>query len=241
VDTIATDIRRTIVFMFGPTVPGQDMFLRGGIDHTASVNVRHVSCVGADGVTPNYRCAIPLYLNNDQFNATTRPWLAGDHYLDWYGAETSTPLLDSAVSRVWGPQSLAPQSTAALGTPANWTTNNAANANKVAVNGFGYTPVNHWGDHNWMIDVMMDCAKAFRDSSGNSWFEIKSFISGGPGWEGNVAQGTVQGFTPPYASANHFAICGMVNRFQRGTSAGTEFAPIPSPAPAVEISSPPLY
>jgi alpha-amylase len=59
-----------------------------------------------------------------------------------------------------------------------------------------------------MLDVEMDCSKAV-----NGWFELKSFISNGPGWEGDVAQSGT-----PYSSGNHFAQCGKMNVFQRGSS-----------------------
>ncbi len=45
------------------------------------------------------------------------------------------------------------------------------------------------------------------------WFEFKSFISNGPGWEGDVAQKNT-----PYTSGNHFAQCGKINVFARGSS-----------------------
>ena len=95
-------IRRTIVFMYGRTVPGQDMYLRGGIDHAYSQNVLHKPC--ADTAGYDNPCAIPQrhrlrWDRTDYMN---------DFFLDWYGAE-----------RGQGP--------AAAGSPMIWTTNDPAN------------------------------------------------------------------------------------------------------------------
>ena len=46
------------------------------------------------------------------------------------------------------------------------------------------------------------------------WFEFKTYIKNGAGWEANVSQSGT-----PYTSGNHFAQCGKVNVFQRGVSA----------------------
>ena len=76
----------------------------------------------------------------------------------------------------------------------------------VANDGYGETPLNSFGPHYWMLDVEMD-----RSKTEHGWFELKSYISNGPGWEGNLQQpGT------PYATANHFARCGQLNVFRRG-------------------------
>lgn len=163
------------------------MFIRGGIDHDYANTV-----LGRNCQTTNFACAIPIQHNN-LLNATTAPWKANDFYLDWYGAEAA-------------------QSSASEGTALDWTTNSWpaswGTTRTVAVDGFGETPLNAFGAHYWMLDVQMDCSKTM-----NGWFELKSYISNGPGWEPDVAQtGT------PYASGNHFAQCGKVNVFQRGSS-----------------------
>ncbi len=177
------DWQRTVIFIYGQTSVGQDMFVRGGIDHAyANANL------GRNCQTWNFECAIPIRHNNLR-NNTTAPWKNGDKYLDWYGAESG-------------------QSAASVGSPLDWTTNNATNPNTVAVQGFGYDPLNDYGDHYWMLDVEMDCSKSV-----NGWFELKSFISNGPEWESNVAQSGT-----PYSSGNHFAQCGKLNVFQRDSS-----------------------
>jgi alpha-amylase len=184
------------VFLYGQTQPGQDMFLRGGLDH-AQAQAR----LGRACTDSNYACALPIAHRNWR-NATTSVWKTSDTFLDWYGqefAQTGAP----AANPGYG----------AVGSAADWTTNDAGNPSRVSINGFGYEPLNAWGDHYWMLDVDMDCSKAFADAAGARWFEVKSFISNGPGWEPDVTQAGA-----PYASGNHFARCGMVSVFQRGNS-----------------------
>jgi len=72
--------------------------------------------------------------------------------------------------------------------------------------GYGYTALNTWGDHYWMLDVDMDCSQ-----TQNGWFEVKgylAYVTGGGEWEGNINQAGT-----PYSSNNHFAQCGKINRF----------------------------
>lgn len=181
------DWQRTVVFIYGLTNQGQDMFIRGGIDHGYANTV-----LGRNCQTNNFECAIPIAHNNLR-NATTVGWKQGDQYLDWYGLE-------------------AQQGLGAEGTALDWTTNQwplSWGAQKtVAVDGFGEEPLNDFGSHYWMLDVQMDCSATV-----NGWFELKSYISNGPGWESDVAQSGT-----PYASGNHFAQCGKVNVFERGSS-----------------------
>lgn len=202
-------IARTVVFIKGETQPGQDLFIRGGIDHEASKKLRGIDCQNEDG-SPNYRCALPI-LHRNLKNPTTRQWKLGDAFLDWYGRETS--------------QLVSSPSGLAQGTPADWTTNawpSSWGAEKtVAIDGYGVEKLNDVGAHLWMLDVDMDCTKAFEAADGTRWFEVKSFISNGPGWEGDVAQSGA-----PYASANHFARCGQVSFFERGSGKAT-FKPLP--------------
>ncbi len=180
------DWQRTVVFIYGQTNYGQDMFIRGGIDHTYASNN-----LGKDCQTSNFECAIPITHNN-LLNSTTASWKAGDNYLDWYGAEAN-------------------QDSSAVGTPLDWTTNDSSNSNTVANDGYGYSPLNTFGEHYWMMDVQMDCSKTV-----NGWFELKSYISNGPGWEGNISQSGT-----PYSTNNHFAQCGKLNVFARDTSSAT--------------------
>jgi alpha-amylase len=187
--------KRTLVFMYAPTVAGQDMFFRGGIDHGYAEGILGRTC-SAGGV-PTYECSLPVQHNN-LLNSTTQPWKVNDNYLDWY--DRREPGQDG-----WSHAILA------MGTAADWTTDNPGYGATVAVNGFGYDVLNQLhslGEHYWMLDVNMDCSKGVQ-FGGHSWFELKAYISG-VGWEGHISQpGT------PYSSNNHFARCGKINVFQR--------------------------
>lgn len=206
------DYQRTVVLIQGITQPGQDLFVRGGIDHDYSKNVLHVDCVDPDTGSITYKCAVPIKHRNLR-NPTTSPWKAGDHRLDWYGKEAGQDDLSHGM--------------AALGTPGDWTTQNWVASwgvtRTVAADGYGVETLNTVGPDYWMMDVDMDCAKALPSPDGTRWFEIKSFISNGPGWEPDVQQADA-----PYPSKNHFGKCGMLNVFVRGSSAVT-YAALPLP------------
>jgi YD repeat-containing protein len=179
--------QRTVVFIYGQTVVGQDMFIRGGIDWTYAKNN-----LGKDCAADKWLCAIPIKYRN-LHNKTTQPWKSGDTLLDWYGKEDG-------------------QGAGAEGSALDWTTNAwpAEWGTKPLYDqvGYGETPLNQWGHHYWLLDVDMDCSRTV-----NGWFELKSYISNGPGWENNVSQPGA-----PYSSANHFAQCGKINVFKRGDS-----------------------
>jgi hypothetical protein len=91
--------------------------------------------------------------------------------------------------------------------------------NSVARQGFGFLKENqdnHLGDNYWMLDVEMDCESAV-NFGGTFWFEVRSFMTNTPNnWEPDVNQAD-----RPYPSGNHFAKCGKINIFQRGSSAIT--------------------
>lgn len=197
------EMRRTVVFMRAETQPGQDLFLRGGIDHEAAAS-RGIACTNGDG-TPNYKCALPIVHLNLK-NPTTNPWKVGDKTLDWYGQEAT---------QTGASQGLLPQ-----GTAADWTTHawpqEFGPLKTVEKDGYGVEPLNTFGLHYWMLDVMMDCSKAYAAADGTKWFEVKSFVTNGPGWEPDVQQAGA-----PYGSPNHFAKCGMANVFERGSNAAT--------------------
>lgn len=178
--------RRTVVFIYGKTNPGQDMFIRGGLDHAYANGVLDRGCTRT-----NYRCSIPIrYLSLR--NPNTAPWKNNDSYLDWYGLETGQ--------------------SGGSGSPLDWTTNQwGADWGPVKtyeVNGVGETPLNTWGSHYWIFEVEMDCSATL-----DGWFELKSYISNGPGWENNLRHPGA-----PYSSNNHFAECGKLNVFRRNTS-----------------------
>lgn len=63
--TPTRDVRRTVVFIFGQTLPGQDMFLRGGTKGGGPIRIRH----------------------RNWLNEHTNTYRWGDAYLDWNGGE----------------------------------------------------------------------------------------------------------------------------------------------------------
>jgi hypothetical protein len=203
------NLERTVVFIHAETQLGQDMFLRGGIDHEAAAQ-QGITCTNPDS-TPNYRCAIPIAHKN-LANPTTLPWKTGDALLDWYGREHTQ--VGTGQGGLLG-----------QGSAADWTTNvwlaEFGPQRTVATDGYGLEPLNTYGMHYWMLDVDMDCSRAFQAADGTRWFEVKAYISNGPGWEPDVAQSAT-----PYASRNHVGKCGAVNVFDWGTST-VRFAELP--------------
>ncbi|KAJ8028480.1 Alpha-amylase 2B [Holothuria leucospilota] len=181
--------QRTVIFIKKQTISGQDLFILGGIDHAQRS--------GCNSYADTSNCAIPIVHNLGGSNSKFNGWKTGDNYLDWYGAED-----DQGKYNYETP----------AGTPLVWTTNQAGYSAKVSSNGYGYTPLNTWGDHYWMVDLNMDC-----DKTENGWFELKAYLTNGDGWESNRSQqtcgGTIGG-TKPYVSGNHFARCGYVNVFE---------------------------
>ena len=160
--TQPSDIQRTVIFIQAQTSSGQDMFVRGGIDHDYAASNLGLNCT-----TSNYACAIPITHNN-LLNATTAPWKSSDNYLDWYGTESG-------------------QTNSAAGSAMDWTTDSWPSSwgaiKTVAADGYGVEPLNIWGQHYWMLDVQMDCSKTV-----NGWFELKAYVQNGQGWEGNISQ-----------------------------------------------------
>jgi len=213
------DIRRTMVLIKGQTQPGQDTFLRGGIEH-AFGNSRGRDCVAAPtfGDPRYFNCAVRIEhrntLNsgeNHEPYAITNRWQVNDTHLDWYGRqEFQTYHRRGPTYNDLG---------VAQGTPLDWTTNNPASGNAVVRQGFGFLKENAdaaLGDHYWMLDVDMDCETAM-SIGGTAWFELKSFITNVPnGWEPDINQAD-----RPYMSNNHFAKCGKINVFERGSSSVT--------------------
>jgi hypothetical protein len=188
------NFKRTVVFIYGQTQPGQDMFVRGGLDHGQAQQQLGITCTAA-----NMLCSIPL-VHRNSLNATTQPWKVGDSALDWYGAEAGQTGVSHGIT--------------AQGTAVDWTTDvwpaGWGPQRAVATDGYGVEPLNQYGPHYWMLDVDLDCSRGF-PSGGESWFELKSYVSNGPGWEGDISQPGA-----PYTSINHFAQCGRINVFRRG-------------------------
>jgi hypothetical protein len=189
-------VGRTVIFIKGATQPGQDMFIRGGIDHDVGFSAFGFACTSS-----NYYCAIPIKHRNTR-NPTSGMWKQTDGFLDWYGAEASQ-------LNVWPG---VPQ-----GSPADWTTNVWPSSwgylRREDYDGYGVEPLNSFGPSYWMLDVDVDCTRVYLAADGKRWFEAKSFITNGPGWEPDVSQAGT-----PYPSPNHFAQCGKLNVFERGSN-----------------------
>jgi alpha-amylase len=192
--------KRTVVLIYGETFSGQDMFIRGGIDHEYANTQLNRSCSEL-----NFDCAIAIRHNNLK-NATTRPWKNGDAHLDWYGKENGQNELSHGIL--------------AQGTPLDWTIDkwpqDWGTKRTVLNDGFGEEPLNTFGPHYWMLDVDMDCSKTV-----DGWFEFKSYISNGPGWEGDINQPNT-----PYSSKNHFGKCGYVNVYKRNQGNPVKMSPL---------------
>jgi hypothetical protein len=213
------DIRRTMVLIKAVTQPGQDLFIRGGVDH-AYGNAHGRNCpttsTPAFGDPRYYNCAVRIeHRNTINYGAAHEPypitnrWQLNDRYLDWYGAE------EFQIFQRLGPSGQ--ELGIAQGTPLDWTTSNNGSGNGVVRQGFGFLKENQdagLGDHYWMLDVDMDCESAV-NIGGTSWFEVKSFVTNTPNnWEPDINQAD-----RPYVSGNHFAKCGKISIFERGSSA----------------------
>lgn len=183
------DWQRTLVFIKAETQSGQDMFVRGGLDHAAALQ-RGIDCSAEPTL-----CSLPIKHLNMR-NMTTASWKVADTRLDWLAAEAG-------------------QSSDAEGSPLDWTTNmwpaNWGAEKRYDSDGFGVMSLNQWGAHYWLLEVEMDCSKAF-----NGWFEVKAFVKNGQGWEGDINQQDT-----PYTSNNHFAQCGKLNVFEFGTNSAS--------------------
>ena len=226
---VARDVRRTMVLIKGHAQPGQDMFIRGGVDQTFG-NGHGRNCpttppAPAFDDPRYYNCAVRLehrntinYGANHEPYAITNRWQVNDTYLDWYGREE----LQTYQRRGPTYNDLG----VAQGTPLDWTTNSQAGAFTVLRHGFGFLKENQdagLGDDYWMLDVDMDCETGV-NLAGTSWFEVKSFITNLPnGWEPDVNQAD-----RPYVSTNHFGKCGKINIFERGSNVVTyrDFDPV---------------
>lgn len=94
----------------------------------------------------------------------------------------------------------------AAGTPLAWSTNN--------VNDIGYQHLNVYGEHYWMLDAQVDCARTEQ-----GWFEFKGVkvTDYHVVWESGINQRPCAGNAGvgiPYNSDSHFAWCGKVNVFE---------------------------
>jgi uncharacterized repeat protein (TIGR03806 family) len=89
------DVRRTVVFLRRPTMPGENLFLRGGIDHDAARDLLGRNCTQEDR-----QCAIPIVHRNHVIAAGAG---ATDTDLDWY-TNSPTAWTTNHWPAAWGPR-----------------------------------------------------------------------------------------------------------------------------------------
>lgn len=199
------NFKRTVVFIKRQTAYGQAVFLRGGIDH-----MRRNGCTTTASQS---KCAIPIKHRETGRRITGAPvcWQKNDDFLDWYGGE---PNQGKCLGQ------------AAQGSPLAWTTDEADYRNTVSNDGYGYTPLNKFGESHWMLDVDMDCS-----ATEGGWFELKGLVVQGESqeWERDIYQercaddvnfhgsdafgSRAPPAKPPFQSKNHVALCGYINVF----------------------------
>ncbi|CAH1799689.1 unnamed protein product [Owenia fusiformis] len=180
------DFQRTVIFLEGTTVMGQNLFIRGGIAHD-----KREGCTGEASTSA---CAITIKQNSLGGSAHYGPyrdWGRGDNFLDWYGVESTQGMYSGE---------------AASGTPCAWTTNDVTHD--------GHQPLNVYGEHYWMTDLNMDCSetedgwfelKGYITNSDNNWEgNIEQVDS---------CEGAASG-SRPYSMGNHMARCGYINVFR---------------------------
>lgn len=93
--------KRTVIFIKKDTMPGQDLFVRGGIDHSRKPGMKQLrtACskvsnqllfIGCTSDATTSECAIPIrHITVVPSTFTTyTDWEVKDYYLDWYGAES---------------------------------------------------------------------------------------------------------------------------------------------------------
>ncbi|XP_046634592.1 alpha-amylase-like isoform X2 [Daphnia pulicaria] len=185
--------QRTVVFIYKSTTPGQDMFIRGGIDNT----VRPICQDDVNAETSD--CAISIEVNSLGVGthwAKYDAWRVGDTKLDWFGAQVGQGTYNGLP---------------AYGTPLAWTTNKPDQIQ--------HHPLNEWGDAYWMVDFTMDCSETENGWFDVKAY-LTEFASG---WEADITQspctGTGADVQPPYpGTKNHMARCGYINRFSFGNN-----------------------
>ena len=182
------DWKHTVIFVKAQTKLGQELFLRGGIDHDYALNELNFTCTDS-----NYFCAIPIRHKNLKSNSLRK----NDTYLDWYGRQVGQDLQAEGSPMVW--------------TTDYWDSDAWGEEEKlVKEHGYGVDPFNMWGPHYWMLDIDVDCSKTI-----GGWFEVRAFMKNGSEWEQDIEHepvpldGTFKG-----GGKNHLVECGKVNVFE---------------------------
>ncbi len=178
------DIRRTVVFIYAETRPGQDLFARGGSKGGDPIRIRHRN-----------------WLNED---TTVYRW--GDAYLDWTDGELSqarpSPDLGGGSPLDWTTSLAQGQ-----GQPYAWT----AGYGIADENDFG---MHYWMldvDMDCEQAFSDGQGRSWFELKAFMVTHLMTAVAPTPGWEGNIAQ--TSNPAPPYSSTNHMGICGMTNVF----------------------------
>ncbi|KAK3751236.1 hypothetical protein RRG08_023993 [Elysia crispata] len=143
---------------------------------------------GDPGVTDK---RIPIKHLDLEINLSTPErdqWVQGDDFLDWNGRETD-------------------QHTSTYGTPAQWTSKlDKRNYSKYQ------SPLNTYGDHYWMVDVMMDCSRTHQ-----GFFEVRGLTQNRLLESSRNLGIKCEGGEPiPRKSNYHLGMCGKLNVFSWG-------------------------
>jgi outer membrane protein assembly factor BamB len=178
------DIRRTVVFIYAQTLPGQDMFVRGGAKGGGPIRITH----------------------RNWLNGQTNVYRWGDAYLDWNGGEPGQAQpgggLGGGSPVDW---------TTSLAQGQNQPFVATAGYGIADENGFG---MHYWMldvDMDCEQDFDDGQGRKWFELKGFIVSRLTNGVSPTPGWEGDIHQAGNPG--PPYPSINHLAQCGMVNVF----------------------------
>lgn len=182
--TPTRDIRRTVVFIYGQTQSGQDMFVRGGAEGGAPIRIRH----------RNWR------------NPHTNQYRWGDAYLDWSGGEVGQRQPSGGFGG-GSPVDWTTSPAEGQAQPYVWT----AGYGITAENTFG---AHYWMlDVDMDCEQAFEDAEGRRwfELKAIMLRHLMAGVAPDPGWEDAIAQ--VSDPMPPYSSTNHMGLCGMINVF----------------------------
>ena len=178
------DVRRTVVFIYAQTQPGQDMFVRGGTRGGNPIRIRH----------------------RNWLNPHTNYYRWGDAYLDWSDGEIGqarpSPDLGGGSPVDWTTSLAQGQNQ-----PYTW----MAGYGIADENNFG---MHYWMlDVDMDCEQAFDDGQGHRwfELKGFMVTQLMTAVAPSPGWEGDIAQTSSP--IPPYSSINHMGMCGMINVF----------------------------
>jgi hypothetical protein len=182
--TPARDIRRTVVFIYAATTPGQDMFVRGGTRGGDPIRIRHRNWLNPHTNQYRWSDAYLDWSDGEPGQARPSPDIGGGSPVDW------TTSLDQG-----------------QGQPYAWT----AGYGIADENTFG---MHYWMlDVDMDCEQGFDDEQGHRWFELKAFMVtmLMTAVAPSPGWEGDIAQ--TSNPMPPYASRNHMGMCGMINVF----------------------------